>query len=75
MARNPVTAVLPVDPVGPVRRVDSGVTYFRHLELWRIHSEFQARERRRRLHLAKTAPVEGDDEFAQNLRESVSRQR
>ncbi len=72
MARNPVTAVLPVDPVGPVRRVDSGVTYFRHLELWRIHSEFQAGERRRR---ERTAQVAGDDEFAQNLRDSAVRKR
>ncbi|MBV8623363.1 MAG: hypothetical protein JO174_07735 [Herbaspirillum sp.] len=72
MARNPVTAVRPVDPVGPVRRVDSGVTYFRHLELWRINSEFQAAERRRRLRLAQGG---SDDEFAQSLRDSVAGKR
>ncbi|OWY27643.1 hypothetical protein [Herbaspirillum robiniae] len=48
MARNPVTAVIPVDPVGAVRRVDSGSTYYRHLESWRIYSEVYAAERRAR---------------------------
>jgi hypothetical protein len=48
MARNPVTPVRPVDPVRAVRRVDSGSTYYRHLEQWRIYSEFYAAERRRK---------------------------
>jgi hypothetical protein len=48
MARNPVTAVIPVDPVGAVRRVDSGSTYYRQLETWRIYSEVYAAERRAR---------------------------
>ena len=46
MPRNPITPVLPVNPVGAVRPVNSGVTYFRHLEQWRIYSEFYAAERR-----------------------------
>ena len=46
MARNPVTPVRAVDPVGAIRRVDSGSTYFRHLDLWRIYSAVYAAERR-----------------------------
>jgi len=46
MARNPVTPVQPVDAVGATRRVDSGSTYFRHLDQWRLASEVQAAERR-----------------------------
>lgn len=45
MARNPVTPVIPVDAVGAVRRVDSGSTYFRHLEQWRVYSEVYAAQR------------------------------
>lgn len=45
MARNPVTPVLPVDPVGAVRPVNSGVTYYRHLEQWRVYSEFYSLQR------------------------------
>jgi hypothetical protein len=55
MARNPVTPVLPVDPVGAVRRVTSGSTYFRHLEQWRIYSELYALERRAKEARAKRA--------------------
>ena len=46
MARNPVTPVTPVDAVVSVRRVDSGSTYYRHLDQWRFHSELYAAERR-----------------------------
>ncbi len=46
MARNPVTSVRPVDPVSAIRRVDSGSTYFRQLDLWRTNSETCAAERR-----------------------------
>lgn len=49
MARNPVTPVRPVDPVVAVRRVDSGSTYFRHLDQWRINSEIYAAERRAKM--------------------------
>jgi hypothetical protein len=55
MARNPVTPVLPVDPVGAVRRVTSGSTYFRHLEQWQIYSELYALERRAKEARAKKA--------------------
>jgi hypothetical protein len=55
MARNPVSPVLPVNPVGAVRRVTSGSTYFRHLDLWRIYSEVYAAERRAREARAKKA--------------------
>lgn len=55
MARNPVIPVLPVDPVGAVRRVDSGSTYFRHLELWRIYSEVYGAERRAKERYARAA--------------------
>jgi hypothetical protein len=48
MARNPVRPVEPVDAVGAVRRVDSGSTYYRHLEQWQIYSEVYAAERRAR---------------------------
>ncbi|WDZ95240.1 hypothetical protein Herbaro_17360 [Herbaspirillum sp. WKF16] len=66
MARNPVTAVIPVDAVGALRRVDSGSTYFRHLEQWRIHSEVYAAQRRAREERAKQEAVDG--EFARMLR-------
>ncbi|WP_050478741.1 hypothetical protein [Herbaspirillum rhizosphaerae] len=46
MARNPVTPVRPVDAVVSARPVDSGSTYYRHLELWRITSEVNAAARR-----------------------------
>lgn len=58
MARNPVTPVIPVDPVGAVRPVDSGSTYFRHLELWRVYSEVYAAERRRKQERAASAMFE-----------------
>ena len=45
MAHNPVTPIRPVDPVGAVRRVDSGDTYYRQLGLWRLNSETYAAER------------------------------
>lgn len=61
MARNPVTPVRPVDPVSAVRRVDSGSTYFRHLDQWRLTSEFNAAERR-----AKEQRVH-EEEFAKLL--------
>lgn len=68
MARNPVTPVLPVDPVGAVRKVDSGSTYFRHLEQWRVYSEVHAAERRRKVPRIKT-----DNAFEQTLVESKER--
>ncbi|MBP0599805.1 hypothetical protein J8I26_16970 [Herbaspirillum sp. LeCh32-8] len=68
MARNPVTPVIPVDPVGAVRRVDSGSTYFRHLELWRIHSEVYGAERRRKLERGVEAG------FEEILRDSGARE-
>lgn len=48
MASNPVTPVLPVDPVsGPsMQRRLTG--YFMHLEEWRMRSRLYASERRRR---------------------------
>lgn len=58
MARNPVTPVIPVDPVGAVRKVDSGSTYFRHLEIWRIYSEVYGAERRRKMRLAAKPELE-----------------
>ncbi|WP_081768633.1 hypothetical protein [Herbaspirillum sp. RV1423] len=61
MSRNPVTPVRPVDPVGAVRRVDSGSTYFRHLDLWRLTSEVHAAERRAK------KPGTRDDDFARVL--------
>jgi len=46
MVRNPLTPVQPVDPVGAIRHVDSGSTYFRHLDQWRLSSGVYAAERR-----------------------------
>lgn len=66
MARNPVRPVEPVDAVGAVRRVDSGSTYYRHLELWQIHSEVYAAQRRARERRAqKRHADESDQEPAQ----------
>lgn len=66
MARNPVTPVQPVDPVGAVRRVDSGATYYRHLDEWRAWSASMAAERRARQRaLAQSEP--GSEAFASTL--------
>jgi len=66
MARNPVTPVRPVDAVGAARRVDSGSTYYRHLELWRITSEVYAAERR-----AKEPRIEEEGDFARVLSDAA----
>lgn len=65
MARNPVNPVRPVDPVGAVRRVDSGSTYYRHLELWRITSEVSAAERRAK------EPRTGGGDFSRALSDAA----
>ena len=75
MARNPVTPVQPVDAVGATRRVDSGSTYFRHLDQWRLASEVQAAERRAKKQ--QQAPQEqpeqqaGDSEFSRMLSDAA----
>lgn len=70
MARNPVTPVFPVDPVGAVRPVDSGSTYFRHLEQWQIISEVNAAERRRKLRKKEAEQQADDGEFKKALKDS-----
>jgi hypothetical protein len=55
MARNPVTPVRPVDPVGAVRPLNSGSTYYRQLDQWRMYSEVWAAERRAKERRAKKA--------------------
>lgn len=62
MARNPVTPVRPVHPVGAIRPIDSGSTYYRHLDLWRMTSEIYAAERR-----AQQEPQARDEDFARAL--------
>jgi len=73
MARNPVTPVTPVNPVGAVRPVDSGSTYFRHLEQWQIMSEFNAAERRRKQRKKDAEQKADDGEFKKTLNESERR--
>jgi len=81
MARNPVTRVLPVRPVGAVRKVERGSIYFRHLEQWRIYSEVQGAERRRQLaqavsapSLSSAGPLPHSDSTEHNFREIYNRQ-
>ena len=71
MARNPVTPVIPVDPVGEVRPVYSGSTYFRHLEQWQFMSEFNAAERRRKQRKRESEQKPDDGEFKKMLIESA----
>lgn len=73
MARNPVTPVTPVDPVGAVRPVDSGSTYFRHLEQWQLMSELNAAERRRKQRMKDVEQKADDGEFKKALNESKKR--
>ncbi|AKZ64968.1 hypothetical protein F506_21975 [Herbaspirillum hiltneri N3] len=75
MARNPVTPVRPVDPVGAIRRVDSGSTYFRHLDQWQLASEAYAVERRakqqqQRQQAAQEQPA-GESEFSRMLSDAA----
>lgn len=49
MSRDAIKPVCPVDPVGAIRVVTKGNTYFRHLDQWRMYSEVFAAERRARL--------------------------
>ena len=65
MARNPVNPVRPVDAVVSTRRVDSGATYYRHLELWRITSEVAAAARRAK------EPQTGNGDFARALSDAA----
>jgi hypothetical protein len=69
MARNPVTPVQPVDAVGAIRRVDSGSTYFRHLDQWRLASEVQAADRRAR---GPQEPHVGESEFSRALSDAAN---
>lgn len=69
MARNPVTPVQPVNAVGATRRVDSGSTYFRHLDQWRLASEIQAAERRARE--PQQSPQLGESDFSRALSDAV----
>lgn len=75
MARHPVTPVIPVDPVGAIRPVDSGSTRFRHLEQWQIMSEVNAAERRRKQQKKDAAQKPDDGEFKKTLNESERRQK
>ncbi|MFJ9535094.1 hypothetical protein [Herbaspirillum sp. NPDC101396] len=73
MARNPVTPVQPVDAVGAIRRVDSGSTYFRHLDQWRLVSEVQAAERRaKKQQQISQEPQAGDGEFSRALSDAAN---
>jgi len=73
MARNPVTPVQPVDAVGATRRVDSGSTYFRHLDQWRLASEVHAAERRaKKQQQAPQEPQAGDSEFSRALSDAAN---
>ena len=76
MARNPVTPVQPVDAVGATRRVDSGSTYFRHLDQWRLASEAQAAERRaKKQQQTSQEPQEqqaGESEFSRALSDAAN---
>jgi hypothetical protein len=68
MARNPVTPVQPVDAVGATRRVDSGSTYFRHLDQWRLASEVYAAERRaKKQQQTAQEPHVGESDFSRAL--------
>jgi hypothetical protein len=73
MARNPVTPVQPVDAVGAIRRVDSGSTYFRHLDQWRLASEVQAADRRaRKQQQAPQEPHVGESDFSRALSDAAN---
>lgn len=67
MARNPVTPVIPVNPVRTARKVDHRSSYFWHLAQWRISSEFHAAERRLK---APRANPDAAIDFAQVLADS-----
>ncbi len=75
MARNPVTPVRPVDPVDTIRRVDSGSTYYRHLDQWRLASEAYAVERRAKQQQRQQAAQQqhvGESEFSRMLSDAAN---